>query len=130
MPGDRVTTEDGRDVEFPRVRSGRPPQVVTVKHLVAVASLFAAVTGVSVGGAARYVLDARVEQLITAHGKDPDAHTFLVRQLDAQIQAAANKDQEIGRLTAQLANLQQELRQTREAVIELQTLLRERGSRR
>jgi hypothetical protein len=130
MPGDRVTTEDGRDVEFRSQRSGRAPQVVTLKNLVLVAGLFATATGVSVGGAARYVLDARVEQLITAHGKDPDAHTFLVRQLDAQIQAAANKDQEIGRLTQQLANLQQELRQTREAVIELQIMLREkRGGR-
>ncbi len=130
MPGDRVLSDEGQEVEFRRSRSNRPPQVVTLKHLVAVAGLFAVVTGVSVGGAARYVLDARVEQLITVHGKDPDAHTFLVRQLDAQIQAAANKDQEIGRLTQQLANLQQELRQTREAVIELQIMLREKRDRR
>lgn len=130
MPGDRVTTEDGQDVEFRHQRTGRAPQVVTLKNLVLVAGLFATATGVSVGGAARYVLDARVEQLIATHAKDPDAHTFLVRQLDAQIAEATNKDREIGRLSNQLVALQLELKQTREAMIELKAMLAERGGRR
>jgi hypothetical protein len=128
MPGDRVTSEDGREVEFPRTRSGRPPQVVTVKHLTAVAALFATVTGVSVGGAARFVLDARVETLIRQHDKDPDAHALFVRSMERIKQADDVDDAEKARLQNQLDALSRDVRETREAVIRLEAQLR-RGAR-
>ncbi len=124
MPGDRVTSEDGREVEFSSRRTGRPPQVMTLKHVTAIAALFATVTGVSVGGAARYVLDARVEALIREHDRDPEAHARLVREAERYRQVAETDDAEKARLQTQLDALSRDVRETREAVIRLESRLK------
>ncbi len=128
MPGDRVTAEGGGDVESTRTRAGRAPQVMTLKQVAFIAGLFSSVTGVSVGAAAFQVIDTRVERMVRAHDKDPEAHALLVRAMERVQQASSVDDAEKARLQAQLDALSRDVRETREAVIRLEAQLR-RGSR-
>ena len=128
MPGDRVTAEGGGDVEFTRTRSGRAPQVMTLKQVAFIAGLFSSVTGVSVGAAAFQIIDARVERIVRTHDKDPEAHALLVRAMERVQQASNADDADKIRIQTQIDTIQRRVEETREIVIDLRAQLR-RGSR-
>jgi len=77
-----------------------------------------------------WALDSRIDQRVSVHAQDPQAHISLVRVLDAQLANDKSKDAEIDRLTAQIDALQRDVRDLRETIVELKTVLRgERNER-
>lgn len=122
--GDRVTSEDGREIEFPRERSSRAPRVVTLRDMWKTIAAITAATGISLGGLALWAIDSRIDQRIEVHAQDPQAHVAMVRVIDAQISADKSKDVEIQRLTSQIDALQRDVRDLRETIVELKTVLR------
>lgn len=123
MPGDVRTAGDGSSVEFSHVRDGRPVHVVPQATLWKQA---AAVVMFIMGGFGTLMLwgiDARTDQRIAIHAADPQAHVNLVRVVDSQIASDKAKDTEIRRLAAQIDALQRDVRDLREAIVELKTVL-------
>lgn len=124
MPGDRVPSEDGRQVEFPHSREGRAVRVVPQKT-----AILALVGGLVTGGggtsaAAHFMLKAFIQQEISAHDKDREAHAPLRFTLDRYDQGRLVDDAEKARLQTQLDALSRDVRETREAVIRLEAQLR------
>lgn len=127
MPGDRVPSEDGRQVEFPHSREGRTVRVVPQKT-----AILALVGGLVTGGggtsaAAHFMLKAFVQQEISAHDRDREAHAPLRFTLDRYDQGRLVDDAEKARLQTQLDALSRDVRETREAVIRLEAQLRRAG---
>ena len=127
MPGDRVSSEDGRQVEFRNTREGRAVRVVPQK----VAAL-ALVGGLVTGGggsfaAANWMLKAFIREEIATHDKDREAHAPLRFTLDRYDQGRLVDDAEKARLQTQLDALSRDVRETREAVIRLEAQLRRSG---
>lgn len=121
--GDRVTAEDGSDVEFTHSRDPRPPRVIPVRDLWKTVVAITAALGISLSGVSIWALDQRVVQLIRAHEQDPQAHMNLIRTVDAQVASDKAKDAEIRRLTIQIDGLQQDVRSLRETIVELKTVI-------
>lgn len=124
MPGDRVTAEGGGDVEFAHTREARAVRVVPQKTAV-----LALVGGLVTGGggataAAHWMLKAFVQQEISAHDRDREAHAPLRFALDRYDQGRIVDDAEKARLQLQLNELSRDVRETREAVIRLEARLR------
>lgn len=127
MAGDRVTSEDGSEVEFPNTRAGRAPRVVPQRF-----AILGLVGGLVTGGGstatvANFVFKAAVQQEIRAHDKDPEAHALLVRAMERVQQSANVDDAEKARLQAQLDAMTRDLRDVREAVIRLEAQLKRSG---
>lgn len=127
MPGDRVPSEDGRQVEFPHSREGRAVRVVPQKT-----AILALIGGLVTGGggtsaAAHFMLKAFVQQEISAHDRDREAHAPLRFTLDRYDQGRIVDDAEKARLQLQLNELSRDVRETREAVIRLEAQLRRAG---
>lgn len=127
MPGDRVPSEDGRQVEFPHSREGRTVRVVPQKT-----AILALVGGLVTGGggtsaAAHFMLKAFIQQEISAHDRDREAHAPLRFTLDRYDQGRLVDDADKARLQAQLDLLSRDVRETREAVIRLEAQLRRGG---
>lgn len=130
MPGDRVTSEDGRQVEFPNSRRDVVPKVVTIRDMWRTVATVVGILGLSVTGLFLWALDSRIDQRVSIHALDPQAHIALVRILDSQLASDKSKDAEIQRLTTQIDALQRDVRDLRETIVELKTVLRsERGKR-
>lgn len=130
MPGDRVTTEDGREVEFPNTRREVTPRVVTLRDMWRTVAIVIGVLGISVAGLFLWALDSRIDQRVSIHAQDPQAHVALVRILDSQLANDKSKDAEIQRLTSQIDALQRDVRDLRETIVELKVVLgRDKGSR-
>jgi hypothetical protein len=130
MAGDRVTTEDGRQVEFRDSRRDVTPKVVTIRDMWRTVATVVGVLGLSMAGLFLWALDSRIDQRVSVHAQDPQAHISLVRVLDAQLANDKSKDAEIDRLTAQIDALQRDVRDLRETIVELKTVLRgERNER-
>ena len=128
MPGDRVPSEDGRQVEFRHTREGRAVRVVPQKT-----AMLALVGGLVTGGGgatatAHWMLKAFVHEEIATHDKDREAHAPLRFTLDRYDQGRLVDDAEKARLQTQLDALSRDVRETREAVIRLEAQLR-RSSR-
>ena len=124
MPGDRVTAEGGGDVEFAHTREGRTVRVVPQKT-----AILALVGGLVTGGggtsaAAHFMLKAFIQQEISAHDRDREAHAPLRFTLDRYDQGRVVDDAEKARLQLQLNELSRDVRETREAVIRLEAQLR------
>ena len=124
MPGDRVTAEGGGDVEFAHSREGRAVRVVPQKT-----AILALVGGLVTGGggtsaAAHFMLKAFIQQEISAHDRDREAHAPLRFTLDRYDQGRVVDDAEKARLQLQLNELSRDVRETREAVIRLEAQLR------
>ncbi|MBP7678484.1 MAG: hypothetical protein KBB14_19420 [Thermoanaerobaculia bacterium] len=124
MPGDRVPSEDGRQVEFPHSREGRTVRVVPQKT-----AILALIGGLVTGGggtsaAAHFMLKAFIQQEISAHDRDREAHAPLRFTLDRYDQGRLVDDADKARLQAQLDLLSRDVRETREAVIRLEAQLR------
>ena len=127
MPGDRVPSEDGRQVEFPHSREGRTVRVVPQKT-----AILALIGGLVTGGggtsaAAHFMLKAFIQQEISAHDRDREAHAPLRFTLDRYDQGRLVDDADKARLQAQLDLLSRDVRETREAVIRLEAQLRRSG---
>lgn len=127
MPGDRVTSEDGRQVEFPHTRKGGVVRVVQQRTAV-----LALVGGLVTGGggsfaAARFMLTAAIQQEIKQHDRDPEAHAPLVRAAERWRESQEFDSAEKQRLHTQLDALSKDVRETREAVIRLEAQLRRGG---
>jgi hypothetical protein len=127
MPGDRVPSEDGRQVEFPHSREGRAVRVVPQKT-----AILALIGGLVTGGggtsaAAHFMLKAFIQQEISAHDRDREAHAPLRFTLDRYDQGRIVDDAEKARLQLQLNELSRDVRETREAVIRLEAQLRRSG---
>lgn len=125
MPGDRVTSEDGREVEFRDTRREVAPRVVTVRDMWKTVATVIGVLGISLGGLFLWAFDSRIDQRVNMHAQDPQAHVALVRILDSQLANDKSKDAEIQRLTNQIDALQRDVRDLRETIVELKTVLRE-----
>lgn len=121
MPGDRVTTEEGREVEFRHERQEMAPRVVTLGSMW---KTFLAVLGFLVVFAV-WAGDARIDQRIALHTQDAEAHFSMVRILDSSIANDKAKDVEIQRLTTQIDALQRDVRDLRDTIAELKALMRE-----
>lgn len=127
MPGDRVTAEGGGDVEFAHTREGRAVRVVPQKT-----AIIALIGGLVTGGggtsaAAHFMLKAFIQQEISAHDRDREAHAPLRFTLDRYDQGRLVDDAEKARLQTQLDALSRDVRETREAVIRLEAQLRRSG---
>ena len=124
MPGDRVPSEDDRQVESPHSREARAVRVVPQKT-----AILALVGGLVTGGggtsaAAHFMLKAFIQQEISAHDRDREAHAPLRFTLDRYDQGRIVDDAEKARLQLQLNELSRDVRETREAVIRLEAQLR------
>jgi lipid A disaccharide synthetase len=127
MPGDRVPSEGGPDVEFRHFRSGRAPRVVTEK-MAAIALVGGMLTGgTSVGAVANFVFKAAVREELASHNRDPEAHSQLVRAMERMGVTHTVDGDEKRRLQTQLDTLQRKVEETREIVIRLETQLRRGG---
>ena len=124
MPGDRVTSEDGQQVEFSNSRRDVVPKVVTIRDMWKTVATVVGVLGISVAGLFLWALDSRIDQRVSIHALDPQAHIALVRILDSQLASDKSKDAEIQRLTTQIDALQRDVRDLRETIVELKTVLR------
>ncbi|HQN10376.1 MAG TPA: hypothetical protein PK569_22660 [Thermoanaerobaculia bacterium] len=127
MPGDRVTAEGGGDVEFAHSREARVVRVVPQKT-----AILALIGGLVTGGggtsaAAHFMLKAFIQQEISAHDRDREAHAPLRFTLDRYDQGRIVDDAEKARLQLQLNELSRDVRETREAVIRLEAQLRRGG---
>lgn len=128
MPGDRVTSEDGSEVEFRHTREGRPVRIVPQRTAM-LALLGGMLTGgASTGAVANFVFKAAVQAEIRQHDKDPDAHFALLRAMERFRQGSEVDDAEKARLQSQLDALAKDVRETHDAVIRLEAQVR-RGSR-
>lgn len=128
MPGDRVTSGDGNEVEFRHTREGRPVRIVPQRTAM-LALLGGMLTGgASTGAVANFVFKAAVQAEIRQHDKDPDAHFALLRAMERFQQGSAVDDAEKARLQSQLDALAKDVRETHDAVIRLEAQVR-RGSR-
>ena len=128
MPGDRVPSEDGSEVEFRHTREGRPVRIVPQRTAM-LALLGGMLTGgASTGAVANFVFKAAVQAEIRQHDKDPDAHFALLRAMERFQQSSAVDDAEKARLQSQLDTLAKDVRETHDAVIRLEAQVR-RGSR-
>ena len=118
-----MTASDGKEYEFSHSRDPRPPQVVPMRDLWKTVVAITAALGISLAGVGIWALDQRVNQLIQLHEINPRAHMELVRTVDAQNASDKAKDAEIRRLTIQIDGLQQDVRNLRETIVELKTLI-------
>lgn len=126
MGGDRVASDDGREVEFRHARQGMAPRVVPQRTAM-IAMLVGAMTGAGgSAGAAHFVFKAAVQQEIALHNQSADAHIGLIRTLDAAKASDAENAQTISRLTVQIDGLQRDVRDLRETIVELKTVLKGR----
>lgn len=119
-----VTSSDGREVEFQDSRRDVAPRVVTMREMWKTVALVVGILGISVGGLFLWALDSRIDQRVTMHAQDPQAHISLVRILDSQLASDKSKDAEIQRLTNQIDALQRDVRDLRETIVELKTVIR------
>ena len=124
MAGDHVTAEDGQQVEFDHERRDMTPRVVTIRDMWKTIATILAVLGISLAGIFLWAFDTRIDQRVALHAQDPNAHIALVRVLDSQLANDKSKDAEIQRLTAQIDALQRDVRDLRETIVELKTVLR------
>lgn len=127
MPGDRVPSEDSRQVEFRHTREGRAVRVVPQKT-----AILALVGGLVTGGGgatatAHWMLRAFIHEEIATHDRDREAHAPLRFTLDRYDQGRVVDDAEKARLQLQLNELSRDVRETREAVIRLEAQLRRSG---
>jgi hypothetical protein len=127
MPGDRTTSEDGRQVEFRHTREERAVRVVPTRTVILGMVAALAAGGVSVGGVTMWAAKAFIAEQIHIHDRDPEAHAAYVRTAERLKQDSEVNDAEKARLQAQLDALSRDVRETREAVIRLEAQLRKGG---
>ncbi|HRI09221.1 MAG TPA: hypothetical protein PKW35_15470 [Nannocystaceae bacterium] len=79
--------------------------------------------GVSVGGVSMWAAKAFINEQIHQHDRDPEAHAAYVRATERLRQASETSDTEKVRLQQQLDALSRDVRETREAIIRLESRL-------